>query len=90
MHTAPRTIPRVELRADAFATAAAARGLTTIAAQAQAAGVRRSTLSRILDKSTVPGERFIAGALAAFPHRCFEDFFVVVTEDTAEQDGAGQ
>jgi lambda repressor-like predicted transcriptional regulator len=39
--------------------------------------VHKSTVSRVLNGRTAPGEEFIAATLAAFPDAKFEDLFQV-------------
>lgn len=48
---------------------------------ADATGVAESTVSRVLNGFQAPGEKFIAGLLAAFPHLDFSDLFEVITTE---------
>lgn len=43
-------------------------------------GVAHTTVGRIVRGIQAPGEKFIAGLLAAFPYLEFDDLFEVVTE----------
>lgn len=44
-------------------------------------GMAHTTLGRIIRGIQAPGEKFIAGLLAAFPHLDFDDLFEVVVEE---------
>lgn len=50
---------------------------------AEKIGVAHTTVGRVLRGMQAPGERFIAGLLAAFPHLDFDDLFEVVTQEVA-------
>jgi len=50
---------------------------------ADRSGVALSTVSRILRGIQSPGERFIAGLLAAFPDLAFDDLFEVIVDEKA-------
>lgn len=67
----------IRLRLDRFEALAGA--LTTDTARAALIGVDRSQFARVRSGQTIPGERFIAGCLAAFPKATFEDLFTVET-----------
>lgn len=58
---------------------ASARGLASDAARAAHIGVDRSTYSRVRSGEDLPGYRFIAGCLRAFPDLKFEDLFEVAS-----------
>lgn len=65
----------IRLRTDRMNEIAAARGLASDAARAQHIGVDRSTYSRVIRGEVIPGERFIAECLRAFPDLKFDDLF---------------
>ena len=46
-------------------------------------GVAHTTVGRVLRGIQAPGEKFIAGVLAAFPYLDFADLFEVVTDEAA-------
>lgn len=58
-------------------------GAVTNPMLAERSGVALSTIHRIVRGMQSPGERFIAGLLAAFPDLDFADLFEVVTEEVA-------
>lgn len=70
----------IRLRVDRIDEIATARGLATDSARAEHIGVDRSTYSRIRNGEIIPGERFIAECLRAFPDLRFEDLFTVESE----------
>jgi len=57
-------------------------------ARADAIGVHRISLGKVLKGQVAPGEQFIAGLLAAFPELEFKDLFEVVTDDEQGDDTA--
>lgn len=67
----------IRLRMDRIDEIATARGLASDSARAERIGVDRSTYSRVRAGEIVPGHRFIAGCLRAFPDLKFEDLFTV-------------
>ena len=80
MHSTPPSSPAlIRLRLDRFEEYAGKHGLTTDKERAERIGVARSTYSRIRSGDIIPGERFIAGCLVAFPDASFEDLFAVVS-----------
>ncbi|MFZ1363085.1 MAG: helix-turn-helix transcriptional regulator [Candidatus Nanopelagicales bacterium] len=74
---------RIALRTREFGVFCKMKGWETIAQQAKEIGVNEATVSRVVRGETAPGERFIAGVLAAFPEAIFSDLFEVTTEDVA-------
>lgn len=77
---------QIRLRTGQYRKFAALKGWRTDDAAASAIGVNPATLSRVLRGATAPGgtapgERFIAGLLAALPEVEFEDLFEVVGAD---------
>lgn len=72
----------IRLRVRKLETCWSLMGITTDQAKAELVGVNPATYSRVTRGITAPGERFIAGILAALPQVPFEDLFeVVVTDD---------
>lgn len=67
----------LDLNRDAFAAACQARGLTSDRKIAEALGIDRSQVSRVRAGRNRPGEKFVAGVLAAWPEVKFEHFFTV-------------
>lgn len=76
-HDPTRERPTVVLNRAGFDAAMARHGDTSIVAFAARAGISRATVHRVRSGQTVPGEEFIAAALAAFPQARFEDLFTV-------------
>lgn len=77
---------RISLRTSQYRKVMASKGWKTLEAQSAQIGVDPSTISRVLQGLTAPGERFIAGLLAALPEWEFADLFEVtgsVDEDLA-------
>jgi hypothetical protein len=72
----------IRLRTDALDAWAAREGLPNDTATAERIGVSPSTLWRIVNDEVVPGEKFIAAALAV-TGRKFEELFEVVPGDAA-------
>lgn len=72
----------IRLRLAEFDDHCTSLGLDTDTARANAIGVKHSTVGRIWVGEIAPGERFIAGVLAAFPDKKFEDLFEVVDPDS--------
>lgn len=72
---------RVRLRTGQYAKFAALKGWTTHEAAAAVIGVHPVTISRLVRGLTAPGERFIAGVLAAIPEVDFGDLFEVTGDD---------
>jgi len=68
----------VELRVEEFTSAACEAGYTSEYMLAQAMGVNRSTLSRVLNGELRPGASFIAGALTALDDTTFDTLFAIV------------
>lgn len=58
-------------------------GVTTETALADRMGVDKSSVYRVFMNRVTPGEKFIAGLLAAFPTLDFADLFEVITEEAA-------
>lgn len=65
----------VRLRTRVFLVAARGAGYRTHAAMADAMGVNRSTVTRVVDGALQPGSAFIAGALTVLAPLRFEDLF---------------
>jgi transcriptional regulator with XRE-family HTH domain len=59
----------------------ALKGLQTKTALADAMGIDRATVQRVLNGDALPGTIFIAAALDAFPELAFEDLFDLVAPD---------
>ena len=81
MHRTPTASPApavIRFRPDCFEQWAGP-GYRTDAERAALIGVDRSLFNRVRQGKTVPGERFIAACLAAFPRAKFEDLFTVET-----------
>lgn len=76
----------IRLRTGQYRKFAALKGWRTDTQAAAAIGVNPATLGRILHGKLAPGERFIAGALAALPEVDFSDLFDVFVDDG--EDGA--
>ncbi len=55
-------------------------GITKQAQLAEKMGVAEASVCRTLNGRTAPGEKFIAGLLAAFSDLDFNDLFEVVTD----------
>lgn len=74
----------VRLRTGQFERYVESQGLKGYGAIAERTGLDRTTVFRLLNGRSDPGERIIATLLLAFPDRRFEDFFEVgVTEVAA-------
>jgi hypothetical protein len=71
---------QVRLRTRQLEKFFALKGNKTDTGRAEAIGVNPATYSRVTRGLTAPGERFIAGTLAAFPEMSFEDLFEVATD----------
>lgn len=77
---------RISLRVGQYRKVMASKGWPTLEAQSAQIGVDPATISRVLKGRTAPGERFIAGTLAALPEWDFGDLFEVLSgtdEDVA-------
>lgn len=74
---------KVILRTEQYAKFCKLKGWETIHRQAEQIGVDPATVSRVVTGQTAPGERFIAGVLAAFPELDFADLFEVTNEAVA-------
>lgn len=70
----------VRLRVDRFDLATRVAGLESDYEIADALGVHRSTVGRVLADELRPGPVFIAGALSAFKTMSFTDLFEVVED----------
>lgn len=62
----------------------ALKGLQTKTALADAMGIDRATVQRVLSGDALPGTTFIAAALDAFPELAFEDLFDLVAPNADE------
>lgn len=78
----PVPAAEIRLRVRKLETCWSLMQIKTDQAKADLIGVNPATYSRVIRGLTAPGERFIAGTLAALPQVPFEDLFeVVVTDD---------
>lgn len=73
----PQSKPAVALNEDGLRDAMHDENVADIGQLALRTGLNRSTLHRVMSKSTVPGEEFIAALLAAFPNHKFDQLFTV-------------
>lgn len=74
----------IRLRTRQYEKFAKLKGWTTDEAAASAIGVNPATVSRVRRGLTAPGERFIAGVLAAIPEVDFGDLFEIDDDQPAE------
>lgn len=72
---------QIRLRLSQYRKFSALKGWTTDEAAAEAIGVNPATVSRVRRGLTAPGERFIAGVLAAIPEVEFSDLFEVAGDE---------
>ncbi|MGM1061744.1 transcriptional regulator [Saccharothrix sp. Mg75] len=75
----------ITLRTDTFTKAVRLAGYRSDYALAEAMGVNRSTISRVVSGALRPGSGFIAGALAVLAPMQFDDLFEVVTTKGAHR-----
>lgn len=69
----------VALRTEVFTKAARLAGFRSDYKLAEAMGLNRSTVARVLSGDLRPGAAFIAGSLAALSPMQFDDLFAVIT-----------
>lgn len=69
---------RIKLRTEQLAKYMPMCGIDSQRALSERIGVAESTVYRVLEGRTAPGEKFIAGILRAFPQLDFDDLFEVV------------
>ncbi len=79
---------RITLRTGQYRKFCALKGWTTLTAQSEHIKVDPATLSRVLTGKTAPGERFIAGLLAAMPELDFADLFEVTSDGGTDGEAA--
>jgi hypothetical protein len=78
MHSRSDGSPRIALRITEFDRACQDQGLEGPKARGEFLGVQHTTVSRVMQGATGPGERFIAATLSAFAAHKFEDLFEVL------------
>jgi hypothetical protein len=79
----PRPGPQIRLRIATWNAEQDRIGNKSCAARAKHIGMDHSLVCRLEAGTTIPGNRFIAAVLTAFPRRKFEHFFEVTRGDAA-------
>ncbi len=80
MSTQTFAASRIALRRQQLDKYMTLRGMKTQRQLAEAIGVNETTVYRALEGRSGPGEKFIAGLLAAFSPLTFDDLFEVVAD----------
>lgn len=73
----------LRLNVDRYSELVNAKGWMTQEDQAHGLGLSQSTVSRVLYGTQVPGDRFIASLMHAFPDEGFDALFEIVRAPTA-------
>lgn len=76
-------VATLQLRADALQKYRRIAGIDTSDALAKRMGIDPGNLSRVLAGKQMPGPKFIASLVAAFPGLELDDLFEVVLEEAA-------